>query len=167
MTLINNQKKCSHTALLATLPGKINTTYDGATPTATSSVVQHDYSGFPASYNLRANPTQVSRKVNTTGAWLTTTNTFNDVGNLLQTTDPANHTTSFSYSDNYYNLALANPTSAFVTQTTRPATGATNHITRKQYYFNSGLPSSDCGENFPIASNCAFGLSSQADYTTY
>src|SRR5262249_27260121 len=150
-----------------TFCAQTNITYDGATPTATSNVVQHDYTTFPSTYNLRGNATQVSRKLNTTGTWLTTTSAFNDVGNLLQSTDPLSHTTSFSYSDNYYSFTPANPTSAFATQITRPATGGVNHLTRQQFYFNSGSPAARCGENFPAASTCAFGLAAQADYTTF
>jgi RHS repeat-associated protein len=152
----------------ATFCGKKSFVYDGTSPQATPNVVSHDYTNYPASYNLRANRTQVKRWNSTTSAWLTTTNTYNEVGNLLQTTDPGSHTTTFSFADNYYNYTPPQLTSAFVTQISRPVTNSVNHIQRMQYYFNSGLPSASCGENFPSSSGCVFGLSiPQPDYVTW
>ena len=143
-------------------------TYDGTTPTTTSNVVHHDYTAFPSSYNLRGNPTQLQKKLNTTGAWLPTTNVFNDLGDLIQTTDPLGQTTAFDYTDNFYNYAPPSPTLAFITKTTYPTTSGVAHIARQQYYFDPGLLSASCGQNFPLASPCAFGLGPpQADYTTY
>lgn len=110
-----------------------------------------------------ANLTRISRWLNTTGGWLTTINHYNTVGNLIQTTDPNNNSTSFSYADNYYNYTPSNPTSAYITQITKPATNGVNHIDRMQYYFGSGRQAAACGENF--VSTCSYGLSApQPDY---
>jgi RHS repeat-associated protein len=144
------------------------TVYDGATPSATSNIVQHDYTNFPASNTVRGNPTQVKHWLNSTGSWLTTTNVFNDVGNLVQSTDPNGNPTSFSYADNYYNFTPPQPTSAFISQVTRPVTNNVNHVSRSQYYFGSGLPAAKCGENLPSGTACAFGLTGiQPDYASF
>jgi RHS repeat-associated protein len=142
--------------------------YDGAAPTSTNNVVGHDYSNYSSSFTKRGNPTLTQNWLNTTSTWLQTTNVYNDVGNLLQTTDPGLHTTSFNYSDNYYNYSPTQPTSAFVSQTTRPATNGVNHISKSQYYFYSGLRAADCGENFPGGTGCSYNLAlPQADYSEF
>jgi RHS repeat-associated protein len=152
----------------ATFCGKKSFVYDGTVPSPTSNVVNHDYTAFPASYNLRGNPTATQVWLNTTSAWLTTTKVYNDVGNLVQTTDPGGHATSFSYGDNYYNYSPPQPTSAYLTTITRPTTSGVNHVTRNQYYFNSGLLAASCGENFPSGTTCSFGLTApQSDYYSY
>ncbi len=149
-----------------TLLEKTLTTYDGSTPSATSNVVQHDYANFTASTTTRGNPTQTQHWLSG-GVSPTITNTYNDVGNLLQTTDPNGNTTSFDYSDNYLNVAPSQPTSAFVTKTTKPSTSGTNHISKTQYYFATGLAAATCGENFSAAS-CAFGANgTNPDYSTF
>jgi RHS repeat-associated protein len=132
--------------------------YDSPAPAGTSNVIQHDYVGFPATTTARGNPTQINNWLNTTNTWLTTTNIFNDVGNLIQRTDPNNNITAFSYIDNYANGTPAQPTSAYVTQITRPVTNGVNHIQRSQYYFNTGLTAASCGENFPSGTACTSGL---------
>ncbi len=150
----------------ATLLEKTLTTYDGSSPSATSNVVQHDYANYPASVTTRGNPTQTQRWLSG-GVSPTTTNVYNDVGNLLQTTDPNGNTTSYDYSDNYRGVTPAQPTSAFATKTTRPTTSGTNHISRAQYYFGTGLAAATCGENFS-GTSCTFGLSgTNSDYSTF
>jgi RHS repeat-associated protein len=140
--------------------------YDLTTPSSTSGVVSHDYTNYPSTYNLRGNLTQKSRWLNTTSTWLSSTNKYNDVGNLLSTTDPLSNVTSYDYTDNYYSYSPASPTSAFVTTITKPSTSGVSHIDRVQYYFYSGLMAAQCGENFPSATSCAYGLSSQPDYAS-
>src|SRR5215472_1393429 len=144
------------------------TSYDGGTLTGTSNIGQHDYVNFSTSNTLRGNPTQVAHWLNTTGGTLNTTNAYNDVGNLIQTTDPNGNVTSFGYADNYANGSPAQPTSAFPTQITHPVTNNVNHIERSQYYFNTGLVAATCGENFPSATTCASGLTgTQPDYKSF
>jgi RHS repeat-associated protein len=150
-----------------TLCSQTTTRYDTGTLTATTSIAQHDYVNYSTSNSLRGNPTQVSRFLNTMNGNLTTTSTYNDVGNLLQVTDPNNNVTSFSYADNFANGTPTQPTSAYVTQITRPVTNGTSHIQRSQYYFNTGLLAASCGENFPSGTACTAGLSgARADYRT-
>ncbi len=144
-----------------------STSYDSSALIVTTGIVQHDYTNHPSTNLLRGNPTQIGRWLNTNGTWLTTTNTYNDVGNLIQTTDPGGHSTSFSYADNFYNYSPPQPTSAYVTQVTRPPTNGVSHLERRQFYFYSGLLAASCGENFP-SGICAFAApSGQPDYTTF
>jgi YD repeat-containing protein len=139
--------------------------YDTTSITSTSGVPQHDYSGYPYTYTIRGNQTLVKRWRNTDSAWLTTTHYYNDVGNLIQTTDPGSHTTTFSYADNYSDGA--NRTSqAYVTQITFPSTGGINHIEKKQYFWSTGLVAAACGQNF--SGSCVNTLTPpQPDYSKF
>jgi len=90
----------------------------------------------------RGNRTSIGRWLNTTGSTLTTTLTYDDAGNMLSSTDPGVHTTSYAYS-----TAFA---SAYPTQITRPDTSSPNlahHVTSKNYDFNSGRVITETGEN--------------------
>jgi RHS repeat-associated protein len=162
---IKTQNVCNSTASFCS---QMSIAYDGTTLTSTSNIVGHDYSNYPSSFTKRGNPTLIQNWLATTSTWLSTSKTYNDVGNLLQTTDPNGNSTSYLYADNYYNYSPPEPTSAFPTQITRPATAGVNHIERFQFYFNSGMNAASCGENFPSATTCAFGLSLPLpDYATY
>jgi hypothetical protein len=140
------------------------TSYDttAIASTASSPVVNHDYTNYPYTNSLRGNPSQISRVL--TGGNVITANTYNDVGNLITTTDPNSNITSFSYTDNFANGSSAQPTSAYITNITMPTTNGISHIIRSQYYFNTGLTAATCGENFPSGSTCATNLTGQADY---
>ena len=85
----------------STFCSQTTTKYDETPPTstATSPVIQHDYTNYSSSNSLRGNPTSISRLLNTTGGNVVTTNQYNDVGNLIQTTDANLNVTSFSYAD--------------------------------------------------------------------
>ena len=127
--------------------------YDTTALTQTTGVPQHDYVAYPYTNAIRGNVTEVKRWLNTTGGWLTTTNYFNDVGNLIQTTDSGGHTITFSYTDNFTDGVNRN-SQGYVTQVTYPITGGASHIERKQYYWFTGLAAAQCGQNFPSASPC-------------
>ncbi len=144
----------------ASFCSQITTDYDttALSSTSASPVIQHDYTTFSTANTLRGNPTQISRFLNTTGGNIITTNLYNDVGNLIQSTDPNGNITSFSYTDNYKNGTPAQRTSAYITQVTRPPTNGITHITRSQYYFNTGLAAATCGQNFPSGTACVAGL---------
>lgn len=114
--------------------------YDETTPTATSGVPQHvSVSG------ARGNQTSVHRFVNTTNSNLTTSFSYDDTGNKIASTDPNGNQTQFSYSDNFSDGINRNSL-AYLTQTTLPRT-ATAHITKTQYDFNTGLPTTTTDEN--------------------
>jgi RHS repeat-associated protein len=139
--------------------------YDTTTITATSGVPLHDYSSHPSTYTVRGNRTLAKSWRNTDGAWLTTTNYFNDTGNLIQTTDPGGHTTTFSYTDNYSDGVNRN-SQGYVTQVTYPTTNGVSHIERKQYFWYTGLTAAQCGQNFSGACTNT-PTPPQADYAKF
>ena len=73
---------------------------------APSGAIQHDAS-FGTGFLYRGNVTAIRRWRNTDGAWLETRNQYDDLGNILSTKDPLNHTTTFSYVDSWANSACA------------------------------------------------------------
>ncbi|MGH7554516.1 MAG: hypothetical protein ACREMQ_16040 [Longimicrobiales bacterium] len=118
--------------------------YDETTPTATSGAVQHDYTNYGSSFNYRGNPTSVKQLVS--GAtFLTTTNSYDDLGNLRSTTDPGGHTTNFSYADNFSDGVNRN-TFAYLTQVTKPSPFNSQTIQTK-YYYPTGQVRSTIDEN--------------------
>jgi len=111
-------------------------TYDGTAPTATSNITQHvSVSG------ARGNLTSIQRWLNTTGGIPPTTNTFDDTGNILTTTDPGGHQTSFTY-------GACN--GAFPAQTKFPDTNSphlAHHTTSATYDCNTGLVTTATDQN--------------------
>jgi RHS repeat-associated protein len=129
-----------------TVHAKTLYSYDTTTLGPTSGVVSHDYTHFSSTNTIRGNPTLVQRWRNTDGALLTTTNNYNDLGNLTQTADPAGHTTKFDFTDSWYQSACApgsGTAQAFVTKTTN----ALNQITTAQHDSCSSLPGSSTDLN--------------------
>lgn len=139
--------------------------YDNySTALQASGAAQHD-AGYTTSYLTRGNLTTSKRWLNTTSSWLTSTNTYDDAGNALSTTDPGGHATSLSYSDNFTDGVNHNA-KAYVTQATYPTVNGVSHVEKKQYYFNTGVPAASCGQNFSGA--CTSTLSPpQADYAKF
>lgn len=110
-----------------------------------TSAVQHN-SSFGSSYTTRGNVTAIERWRNTDGTWLTTRNQYNDVGDIISTTDPNGNTTSFSYSDVWGNTTCAptsGPALAYLTQTT----DAVGEITKSSYNSCTGLTASSTDAN--------------------
>ena len=134
---------------------KTQTSYDSAQPASTGGVVvQHDYTGFPSTYRLRGNASQISRWLNTSGQNLTTVNVYNDVGNLIQSTDPGGHSTYFDFTDSWTTQTGGNacapsggPTSALVTK----VTNALQQFSRISYYSCSSLVGSSTDLNGQVA----------------
>lgn len=75
--------------------------YDATAIGGTSGVVEHDYTHYPSTYTIRGNQTSISRWVNTTNSYVMTTNYYDDLGNLIQTSDPKGNSTSYSYADDW------------------------------------------------------------------
>ncbi|MGH7744132.1 MAG: RHS repeat domain-containing protein [Candidatus Dormibacteria bacterium] len=141
------------------------------TPTGTCNPLtgapQHDYCNFGTSNSTRGNPTLVEHWSSSLNGWLTTNNSYNDLGKIISTADPKGNLTSFGYTDNFTDGQNRNVL-AFLTQITYPPTNEVNHIERKQYYFGSGLLAASCGENFPITNQCNYSFSPPVpDYKSY
>jgi RHS repeat-associated protein len=86
--------------------------YDAGTITATGVSTGHD-SALSSTYLWRGNVTSISRFLDTTSSWLPpTTKTYDDLGNLLVTTDPGGHPTTNYYDDNFANGGCAVPANA-------------------------------------------------------
>lgn len=69
-----------------------------------TSAVNHD-TAFGSGYTTRGNVTATMQWRNTDGAWLTTRHQYDDVGNIIKTTDPQGHIATFDYSDAWANTA--------------------------------------------------------------
>jgi len=93
----------------------------------------HD-AAFSQSYVTRGNVTATKRWRNTDGVWLTTRNQYDDVGNVVSTTDPLNHTTSFDFTDAWSNATCA-PSSGQDRRFVKTVTNALGQTTR--YTHNS------------------------------
>jgi RHS repeat-associated protein len=108
--------------------------YDNYTAGITSTgAIQHD-SNYGNTFANRGNVTAVQRWRNTDNALLTTRSQFDDTGNVLSTTDPGNHTTTYSYADNYAD-GIGRNTFAYRTQ----VTNALGQSAADRYYFDTGL----------------------------
>ena len=128
---------------------------------------QHD-TNYSSSNTVRGNPTIVSRWLNTTSSSLTTTNYYNDVGNLVQTTDPSAATPTLSYADNFTDSTNRNSQGDSHSSVTSPATNGVNHVEGKQYYWYTGLTAAVCGQNAPLPGMCSSLQSRPApDYASY
>lgn len=116
--------------------------YDEGSLASTSGITQH-----VAVSGARGNLTSVHRWLNTNNTTLTSTNTFDDTGNVVTTTDPGNHTTTAAY-------GACN--GAFPTQLSLPDTqsGSTtiHHKTSATYDCGTGLVTSSTDQNGNVTS---------------
>jgi RHS repeat-associated protein len=128
--------------------------YDTATPNPISGIVHWSDPGT----NVRGNPTKIQRLLSSgatcpsaTGC-LETILTYDGTGQVVGVKDPNNHSTSMSYSDNFYTDNGANPpaaytptqgTNAYLTQITPPLIGSASI----GYYFGSGKPAVATDQN--------------------
>lgn len=95
--------------------------YTGSTAmVTTSNAPQHDYTNFSSSNIYRGNATQVERWRNTDGALLTTSYTYDDLGNIRTIQDPLLNSTNYFYTDSFANTACPPPTNslAYVSKVT-------------------------------------------------
>lgn len=100
----------------------------------------------PAGGNVRGNATTVSHWLNTTNSFISGTATYFDTGMKATTTDPLNHTISYTYSPTF---AGAYMTQTNLPDTQMPDTGApiVHHIVSGNYDFNTGLLTGFTDEN--------------------
>ena len=105
-------------------------------PMLASGAVQHS-STFDTNYTTRGNQTAVQQWRNTDGTLLTTTNQYDDAGNLLSKIDPMGNKTSFDFTDAWTNNSC--PPSGQAKLHLTKITNAKGHITTQSYYSCSGL----------------------------
>jgi RHS repeat-associated protein len=122
-------------------------TYDGATLQSTSNVVNHDYTNYSASSSApRGNATTIT-------SWTSSSNSlsaqlkFDDTGQVVSITDPANNTTTVSYSDNYTVGTPPGPTNAYLTGVTFPTVNNVSHTESFAYGYEDGHLMSSTDEN--------------------
>ena len=122
--------------------------YDTTPIEATSGVIQHDYTNYGSGFSIRGNLTEIHNWLDTTPAWLVTTNWYDDLGNVVRTQDPGLHSTYFSYIDSWA-VSPCQPHegqaqgAAFLTRTTN----ALNQFTQSSYYPCTSLTASTTDAN--------------------
>jgi YD repeat-containing protein len=116
-------------------PGSTTTyAYDQTTPVSSGITTQHSTS--PPAGTYRGNPTTVSRYLNTTGTYLSTTQTNWDTGMVDAVTDPkGNPPTKYGYSSTYDGAYLTSVTNAL------------GQVTTYAYDFDTGLLTSTTDPN--------------------
>lgn len=107
--------------------------YDGSSLISSGITTQHN--SAPPNGNTRGNLTSVARWLNTTGAYLTSTNTYFDTGMVNVAKDPKLNPTTYAYSSTYVG---AFPTTI---------TNALNQFATSTYDFNTGLLNSTTDPN--------------------
>ena len=109
-----------------------------------SGAVQHD-SVYNTSYIHRGNVTAVQNWLNTNGALLTTTNQYDDAGNVISTLDPKGNFTTYSFTDAWSNTACvpSGQAKAYVSK----VTNALNQAATNTYDSCTGLRASTTDPN--------------------
>jgi YD repeat-containing protein len=113
-------------------------------PMLASGAMQHA-SSFGTSYTTRGNVTAIEHWRSTDNTFLTSTDQYDDSGNLLSTIDPKGNRTSFDYTDSWSNTTCAPSSSgkAFLTK----VTNALSQIATKTYDSCTGATASTTDAN--------------------
>lgn len=141
---------CNNSGTDADCPGggskvsQVKVTYDsygtGGLVSAPAGVFNHDTT-FGASYTTRGNPTQISQWVSGT-TYLTTQRNYDTTGQIISSIDPAQHSTTYSYADVFFNDTGVNPPPAY--SPTAPTNAYVTSVTSGTltesfgYYYGSG-----------------------------
>jgi RHS repeat-associated protein len=118
-------------------------------PMQASSAVQHD-SNYGTSFGTRGNVTAVQQWRNTDGLLLTTTNQYDDAGNVISSIDPLGHQTSSDYTDSWANGTCA-PSGQGKAYPTK-ITNALGQFTTHKYNSCTGSLASATDPNLQITS---------------
>jgi RHS repeat-associated protein len=114
--------------------------------TSSNQAPQHDYTKYSSAFTLRGNVTRLKKWRNTDGALLTTTYTYDDLGNIRAISDPLSRTSTYSYIDSWANSSCP-PSSgngqAYVTQ----FTNAMSQNIKLAYYPCTGLTQAHKDQN--------------------
>lgn len=132
-------------------------------PMVASGAVQHN-SSFNTSYLTRGNVTAISRWNNATGASLTSTNQYDDAGNVLSTIDPMGNKTAFDFTDSWSNASCAPNGQGKVYLTT--LTNGLNQQTKYSYNSCTGLQASMTDANLQ-STNKAYDLMGRVTNISY
>jgi RHS repeat-associated protein len=137
---------------------RMDITHDGTTPSCVSGVAGHDDTYFGCGFNKRGNVTAVTVYASPSGpsGGLTTNYSYDTLGNMLQTRDPANNSTSFDYGDNWYGSNCSVTGSKAYP---KMVTNALSQVKTTQYYTCTGAPRSVTDPNSQ-AVTYAYGSSS-------
>lgn len=133
-------------------------------PIQSTNAVQHD-SAFGATFTTRGNMTAAKRWRNTDGLWLTARFQYDDVGNIVSSTDPGNHTTTTDYSDSWGNTSCA-PTSGSGRAYPKSITNALGHLISFAYYSCTGFMASASDPNLQTAT-FTYDLMNRPDVTNF
>src|SRR5262249_2002417 len=120
---------------------------------------------FNSSYTTRGNMTAAKRWRNTDGLWLTTRSQFDDVGNIVSSTDPGNHTTTTDFSDSWGNTTCA-PTTGSGRAYPKSVTNALGHVTSFTYFSCTGFIASVTDPNLQTAT-FTYDLMNRPDVTNF
>jgi len=112
---------------------------------ASTNAPQHDYTNYSSAFTLRGNVTRVKQWRKTDGALLTTTYTYDDLGNIRAVKDPLSHTTSFDFTDSFANTACPPPSNSLAYLST--VTNALGHQSKISRYPCTGLVASRKDQN--------------------
>jgi RHS repeat-associated protein len=124
----------------ATALASTDTCQAGSASQPSPAAPQHDYQNFCTTNTVRGNVTQLSKWLNTTGGLIvTTTNTYDDTGNLIASKDALSNTTTMEYSATFGH--------AYLTK----VTNAKGQVSTKDYDFTTGLVKSETDANGQIS----------------
>lgn len=105
--------------------------------TSGSPAPQHDYTNFSSTFIYRGNATRVKRWRDTDGHLLTTTYTYDDLGNIRAIADPLTHTTTFGYTDAWSGSSCPPVGNSYAYVTS--VTNALNQQIQRTFYQCTGL----------------------------
>ena len=125
--------------------------YDNYTDGLTASgAVQHN-ANYGTAFTTRGNVTAVKRWRSEDNSWITTRFQYDDAGNIVSSTDPAGHTTTFSYADSWANTTCT-PSGGNAAAYVATITNALSQRSASQYNSCTGTVASVTDANNQVTS---------------